>query len=76
VVATGMHSMGWTREQAIQFFKGQHGEDGSGHYRRGGPLHCVARTKLWPYKLGQLKIRELRMAGRRNADDDFTSALS
>ena len=58
VVDTGMHSMGWTRQQAIDYFlanasKNEHDITVE-----------VDRYIVWPgqalaYKLGQLKIREL-----------------
>jgi uncharacterized protein (DUF885 family) len=59
VVDTGLHSMDWTREQAIKYF-----QDNSGN-----PPHDIEvevdRYIVWPsqalgYKIGQLKIRELR----------------
>jgi uncharacterized protein (DUF885 family) len=59
VVDTGMHSMGWTRQQAIDYFmtntsKTEHDVTVE-----------VDRYIVWPgqalaYKLGQMKIRELR----------------
>jgi uncharacterized protein (DUF885 family) len=59
VVDTGMHSMDWTRDQAIQFFK-----DNTGKTDQDITVE-VDRYIVWPgqalaYKLGQLKIRELR----------------
>jgi len=59
VVDTGMHSMGWTRDQAIQFFK-----DNTGKTDQDITVE-VDRYIVWPgqalaYKLGQRKIRELR----------------
>ena len=56
VVDTGLHSMGWTREQAIDYFKA-HAPSES--------LAEVDRYIAWPgqalsYKMGQLKIRQLR----------------
>jgi uncharacterized protein (DUF885 family) len=59
VIDTGMHSMGWTRDQAIQFFK-----DNTGKTDQDIGVE-VDRYIVWPgqalaYKLGQLKIRELR----------------
>lgn len=59
VVDTGIHSMGWTRPQAIDYMAS----------RTALPLHEVEtevdRYISWPgqalsYKLGELKIRELR----------------
>ena len=56
VVDTGIHSQGWTREQAILFFK-EHAPDVS--------LAEVDRYISWPaqalaYKMGQLEIMKLR----------------
>lgn len=56
VVDTGIHSMGWTRDQAISYFK-EHAPDQS--------LAEIDRYIAWPgqalsYKMGQLKIRQLR----------------
>jgi uncharacterized protein (DUF885 family) len=64
VVDTGIHSMGWTREQALKYF-----EENSGQPEQ----NIIAETDRyisWPgqalsYKVGQLKILELR----RNAQD-------
>jgi uncharacterized protein (DUF885 family) len=59
VVDTGVHSMGWTRQQAIDYLA----------TRTALPLHEVEtevdRYISWPaqalsYKLGELKIKELR----------------
>jgi len=70
VVDTGMHYKGWTRQQAIDFF-----------------LDNAAKTELdiineidryisWPgqalaYKIGQLKILELRRKAESALGDDF-----
>ena len=59
VVDTGMHSMGWTRQQAIDFF-----HENTGKTDQDITVE-VDRYIVWPgqalaYKLGQLKIRELR----------------
>ncbi len=59
VVDTGIHSMGWTRQQAIDYMAS----------RTALPIHEVTtevdRYISWPaqalsYKLGELKIKELR----------------
>jgi uncharacterized protein (DUF885 family) len=56
VVDTGVHEDGWTREQAVEYFR-QHAPDVS--------LAEIDRYISWPaqalsYKIGQLKIRQLR----------------
>ena len=59
VVDTGMHSKKWTRQQAIDFFR-----ENTGKTDQDITVE-VDRYIVWPgqalaYKLGQLKIRELR----------------
>jgi uncharacterized protein (DUF885 family) len=70
VVDTGMHSMGWTREQAIQFFK-----DNTGKTDQDITVE-VDRYIVWPgqalaYKLGQLKIRQLRTEAEKRLGAKF-----
>jgi uncharacterized protein (DUF885 family) len=70
VVDTGMHSMGWTREQAIQFFKDNTGKTDQ------DIIVEVDRYIVWPgqalaYKLGQLKIRQLRSSAETQLGDKF-----
>jgi uncharacterized protein (DUF885 family) len=70
VVDTGMHSMGWTREQAIQFFK-----DNTGKTDQDITVE-VDRYIVWPgqalaYKIGQLKIRELRAEAEKRLGARF-----
>jgi uncharacterized protein (DUF885 family) len=70
VVDTGMHSKGWTREQAIQFFK-----DNTGKTDQDITVE-VDRYIVWPgqalaYKLGQLKIRELRAEAEKRQGAKF-----
>ena len=64
VVDTGLHSMGWTRDQAIDFFR----ENTAKTDQDIGVE--VDRYIVWPgqalgYKMGQLKIRELRTNAER-----------
>ncbi|HLN51244.1 MAG: DUF885 domain-containing protein [Thermoplasmata archaeon] len=59
VVDTGMHALGWSRDRAIEFFRENTGMSDVGIQVE------VDRYIVWPaqalaYKIGQLKIRELR----------------
>ena len=59
VVDTGLHSKHWTRQQAIDFFKENAGK------AEHDIINEVDRYIAWPgqalaYKIGELKIRELR----------------
>jgi uncharacterized protein (DUF885 family) len=59
VIDTGIHALGWTREQALQFFK-----DNAPKAEQDITVE-VDRYIAWPgqalaYKIGQLKFRELR----------------
>ena len=59
VVDTGLHSMGWTRDQAIEFFRANAAKTDQ------DIIVEIDRYIVWPgqslgYKMGQLKIRELR----------------
>ena len=67
VVDTGIHSMGWTREQAIDYFK-THAPSES--------LAEVDRYIAWPgqalsYKMGQLKFRQLRTEAEQKLGSRF-----
>jgi uncharacterized protein (DUF885 family) len=70
VVDTGMHAKGWTRQQAIDFFVANSSK----------PLHDIEveidRYLAWPgqalgYKLGELKIKQLRVRAERQLGRKF-----
>jgi len=59
VVDTGMHEKGWSREQAIKYFSDTLG------YSEADSRAQIERYMVWPgqalgYKIGSLKIQELR----------------
>jgi uncharacterized protein (DUF885 family) len=70
VVDTGMHTKGWTRQQAIDFFAANSSK----------PLHDIEveidRYIGWPaqalaYKIGELKMKELRARAQKELGDKF-----
>ncbi len=70
VVDTGMHYKGWTRQQAIDFFK-----DNAAKTEL-DIVNEIDRYIGWPgqalaYKIGQLKIMELRSKAEQMLGDDF-----
>ena len=69
VVDTGMHAKGWTREQSIQYMKDTLGYDQ-------GAKTETERYMAWPgqalaYKVGALKIQELRRRAEQALGDKF-----
>jgi uncharacterized protein (DUF885 family) len=70
VVDTGLHSMGWTRDQAIEFFRANAAKADQ------DIVVEVDRYIVWPgqalgYKMGQLKIRELRTQAEQQLGSRF-----
>ena len=70
VVDTGMHSMGWTRQQAIDFFR-----ENTSKTDQDITVE-VDRYIVWPgqalaYKIGQMKIRELRTEAEKELGNKF-----
>lgn len=70
VVDTGMHSKGWTRERAIQYSLDNESES------EASIISEIERYMAMPgqalsYKIGQLKIRELREKAKKEMGDNF-----
>jgi uncharacterized protein (DUF885 family) len=70
VVDTGMHWKGWTRQQAIDFFKANAGK------AEHDIVVEVDRYIVWPgqalaYKIGELKIKELRALAQKQLGAKF-----
>jgi uncharacterized protein (DUF885 family) len=73
VVDAGMHTQGWTREQAIQYSKDHEAESEDGIIAEierymAGPGQALS------YKIGQLKIRELRTRAEQELGGKFNIA--
>ena len=70
VVDTGMHSLGWSRQQAIDFF-----QENAGKAEHDIRVE-VDRYIVWPgqalaYKIGELKIKELRAYAEKELGEGF-----
>ncbi|MEO0526460.1 MAG: DUF885 domain-containing protein [Bacteroidota bacterium] len=70
VVDTGLHSKGWSREKAIQYSLDNEAES------EAGIISEIERYMANPgqalsYKIGQLKIRELRAKAEKTLGDSF-----
>ena len=70
VVDTGIHSMGWSRDQAIQYF-----EERTGQPHLNSVVE-VDRYIVWPgqalgYMIGRLKIQDLREDAEKQLGDRF-----
>lgn len=70
VVDTGMHAKGWTREQAIQYSL-DHEAESEDSIIAEIERYMVQPGQALAYKIGQLKIRELRARAERALGDDF-----
>ena len=67
VVDTGIHRLGWTRQQAIDYLREHAPEE---------PVSEIDRYISWPgqalaYKMGQLKIRQLRAGAEQRLGAKF-----
>ena len=73
VVDTGMHAQGWSREQAIKYAMDTLG------YSEARARNQIERYMVWPaqalaYKVGALKILELRARAQQELGDKFSYA--
>ncbi|MEI6738260.1 MAG: DUF885 domain-containing protein, partial [Pseudomonadota bacterium] len=71
VTDTGLHTMGWTREQTIKYMMETQG------YSEDESRRATERYMAWPgqalaYKIGSLKIQELRHRSKTKLNDKFS----
>jgi len=70
VVDTGLHSKQWTREQAIQYLM-DNTPNPKGDCEKAIDRYIVMPGQATAYKIGMLKIVELRERARTQLGDDF-----
>ncbi len=73
VVDVGMHTQGWTREQAIQYSADHEAEPGASIVSEIERYMAIPGQAL-SYKIGQLKILELRSKAEQELGDEFDIA--
>ncbi len=71
VVDTGMHAQGWSREQAVKYMMDNLG------YNEARASNQIERYMVWPgqalaYKVGALKILDLRARAQKELGPKFT----
>lgn len=71
VLDTGLHALGWSRDEAIRYF-----EDATGRHGDHDVVVEVDRYIVWPgqalgYKIGELKLKELRARATASLGDAF-----
>jgi uncharacterized protein (DUF885 family) len=70
VVDTGIHSMGWTRQQAIDYFKQNAGKT-EHDIEVEVDRYIVMPGQALAYKIGELKIKELRAYAEKELGPKF-----
>jgi uncharacterized protein (DUF885 family) len=70
VVDTGLHDKGWSREQTIAYVRATEGSD-EDSARRAVERYMALPGQALAYKVGELKIIELREHARRAQGDRF-----
>jgi prolyl oligopeptidase len=70
VVDTGIHAMGWTREQAIAYFR-EHAALSDHNIKVEVDRYIVWPGQALAYKIGQMKILELRRRAERALGGKF-----
>jgi uncharacterized protein (DUF885 family) len=70
VVDTGLHSKGWSQEQAVQYFF-DNSAIPEGAVRSEVRRYITTPGQATSYKIGMLKIQELRARAEAALGDDF-----
>ena len=70
VVDTGVHSMHWTRQQMVDFFH-EHSSQSETEVQEETDRYIAWPSQALAYKIGQLKILELRDHAKKELGDKF-----
>ena len=70
VVDTGLHTLGWTRDQALDYCKKNSGKSEHGIVVE-VDRYIVNPGQALAYKIGELKIKELRAWAKKELGDSF-----
>jgi uncharacterized protein (DUF885 family) len=70
VVDTGIHALGWSRQQAVDYLNAEHRQSARRQRGRGRPLHRPAGPGAG-YKIGQLRIAALRTRAQAALGERF-----
>ena len=70
VVDTGIHDMGWSRDQVVQYMRDSHAVD-EPTIQNETDRYISGPAQACSYKLGQLKIRELRSRAQQKLGSRF-----
>lgn len=70
VVDTGIHDMGWSRDRVVEYMRASHAID-EPTIQSETDRYIASPAQALSYKLGQLKIRELRAKATAKLGDKF-----
>ncbi len=70
VVDTGIHDMGWSRDKVVEYMRASHAID-EPTIQSETDRYIASPAQALSYKLGQLKIRELRAKATQKLGDKF-----
>ncbi|MBL9216474.1 MAG: DUF885 domain-containing protein [Opitutaceae bacterium] len=71
VIDTGIHAKGWTREQAVAYFL-EHVPQSEGVARQEVDRYIAYPGQALSYKIGELRLRELRALAERELGPKFS----
>jgi uncharacterized protein (DUF885 family) len=70
MIDTGIHNMGWSRDQVVEYMRNSHAVD-EPTIQAETDLYIGGPGQACSYKLGQLKVRELRERAKNQLGPKF-----